>query len=89
MPDQYDSLSKNQLASLLRKRDASKKLGLAWERDEIEADAAIDANFVACTIDPALSDGAASSRASIVGVRESNTVKFTAFGTLIRSRSTQ
>ena len=59
MPDQYDSLSKNQLASLLRKRDADKKLGLVWERDEIEADAAIDANFVACTIDPALSDGAA------------------------------
>lgn len=59
MPDHYDSLSKNQLASLLRKRDADKKLGLVWERDEIEADAAIDANFVACTIDPALSDGAA------------------------------
>lgn len=59
MPDQYDSLSKSQLASLLRKRDADKKLGLVWERDEIEADAAIDANFVACTIDAALSDGAA------------------------------
>jgi adenine-specific DNA-methyltransferase len=59
VPDQYDSLSKNQLASLLRKRDADKKLGLVWERDEIEADAAIDANFVACTIDLTLSDGAA------------------------------
>lgn len=59
MPDHYDSLSKNQLASLLRKRDADKKLGLVWERDEIEADAAIDANFVACTIDLAHSDGAA------------------------------
>lgn len=59
MADQYDILSKAQLASLLRKRDAEKKLGLVWERDEIEADAAIDANFVACTIDPALSDGAA------------------------------
>ena len=57
--DQYDTLSKAQLASLLRKRDADKKLGLVWERDEIEADAAIDANFVACTIDPAFSDGAA------------------------------
>jgi adenine-specific DNA-methyltransferase len=59
VPDQYDSLSKNQLASLLRKRDADKKLGLVWERDEIEADAAIDANFVACSIDTAHSDGAA------------------------------
>lgn len=30
-----------------------------WERNEIEADAAIDANFVACTLDAKLSDGAA------------------------------
>ena len=59
MADQYDILSKAQLASVLRKRDAEKKLGLVWERDEIEADAAIDANFVACTVDPALSDGTA------------------------------
>ena len=27
-----------------------------WERDEIEADAAVDANFIACRIDAALSD---------------------------------
>ncbi len=59
MADHYESLSQSQLVSLLRKKDAEKKLGLVWERDEIEADAAIDANFVACTIDPTLSDGAA------------------------------
>lgn len=58
MADHYESLSAAQLVSLLRKKDAEKKLGLVWERDEIEADAAIDANFIACTIDPALSDGA-------------------------------
>ena len=55
--DHYDGLSKNQLIALLRKKDAEKKLGLVWERDEIEADAAVDANFVACSIDPDLSDG--------------------------------
>lgn len=59
MADHYDTLSRTQLISVLRKREAEKKLGLVWERDEIEADAAIDANFIACTIDPALSDGAA------------------------------
>lgn len=59
MADHYDSLSRNQLVNLLRKRDADKKLGLVWERDEIEADAAVDANFVACAIDGALSDGPA------------------------------
>lgn len=59
MADQYDTLTHSQLVNLLRKRDGDKKLGLVWERDEIEADAAIDANFVACTLDEALSDGAA------------------------------
>lgn len=57
--DHYDGLSKNQLVALLRKKDAEKKLGLVWERDEIEADAAVDANFVACSIDIDLSDGTA------------------------------
>lgn len=59
LADHYESLSQSQLINLLRKRDGEKKLGLVWERDEIEADAAIDANFIACAIDPALSDGAA------------------------------
>ena len=59
MTDHYEGLTKNQLLHVLRKKDAEKKLGLVWERDEIEADAAIDANFVACTLDPVLSDGAA------------------------------
>lgn len=59
MADHYESLSHTQLVNLLRKRDSEKKLGLVWERDEIEADAAIDANFIACTLDTRLSDGAA------------------------------
>lgn len=59
MADHYESLSQSQLVNLLRKRDGEKKLGLVWERNEIEADAAIDANFVACSIDTELSDGAA------------------------------
>lgn len=57
MADHYESLSHSQLINLLRKRDGEKKLGLVWERDEIEADAAIDANFVSCTLDTNLSDG--------------------------------
>ncbi len=46
----YDGLSREQLIQLIQKRDRQKKLGLVWERDEIEADNAIDANFVACTL---------------------------------------
>lgn len=52
----YDDLSREQLLELLKKRDRTKKLGLVWERDEIEADNAVDANFVAATIIPELSD---------------------------------
>jgi len=52
----YDDLSREQLIELLKKRDRAKKLGLVWERDEIEADNAVDANFVATTIIPELSD---------------------------------
>ncbi|WP_430449261.1 site-specific DNA-methyltransferase [Rhodophyticola sp.] len=56
MAGKYDDLTHAQLVELLEKRDRTKKLGLVWERDEIEADAAVDANFIACRIDEALSD---------------------------------
>ncbi|MGR3512369.1 MAG: site-specific DNA-methyltransferase [Paracoccaceae bacterium] len=56
MAGKYDDLTHAQLVDLLEKRDRTKKLGLVWERDEIEADAAVDANFIACRIDEALSD---------------------------------
>ena len=56
MAGKYDDLTHAQLIELLEKRDRTKKLGLVWERDEIEADAAVDANFIACQIDESLSD---------------------------------
>ncbi|SNR63783.1 site-specific DNA-methyltransferase [Paracoccus sediminis] len=56
MAGKYDDLTHAQLVELLEKRDRTKKLGLVWERDEIEADRAVDANFVACRIVPELSD---------------------------------
>ncbi len=62
----YDDLSREQLIELLAKRDRTKKLGLVWERDEIEADHAVDANFVAATIIPELSDKAAPWRNMVI-----------------------
>jgi adenine-specific DNA-methyltransferase len=59
MAGKYEGLSREQLIQLLEKHDRTKKLGLVWERDQIEADRAIDANFVACAIQPTLSDKAA------------------------------
>ena len=50
----YEGLTREQLLQLIQKRDRQKKLGLVWERDEIEADNAVDANFVACTLLPEL-----------------------------------
>lgn len=43
----YDGLTRDQLVQLLEKHDRSRKLGLVWERDEIEADRALEAEFVA------------------------------------------
>lgn len=54
----YDDLPRDQLIELLNKRDRTKRLGLVWERDEIEADNAVDANFVAATLVPNLCDKA-------------------------------
>jgi adenine-specific DNA-methyltransferase len=52
----YDDLTRERLIDLLEKRDRDKKLGLVWERDEIEADVAVDANFVICEIVSELSE---------------------------------
>ncbi|UKJ75927.1 site-specific DNA-methyltransferase [Azospirillum brasilense] len=42
----YSDLSREQLINLLVKRDARRKLGLVWERDEIEHDRALNTGFV-------------------------------------------
>ena len=44
---EYQDLSREQLISLLAKRDAQRKLGLVWERDEIDHDLALNGDFVA------------------------------------------
>ncbi|AWU95607.1 site-specific DNA-methyltransferase (plasmid) [Azospirillum ramasamyi] len=42
----YQQLSREQAISLLVKRDAQRKLGLVWEREEIERDLALNGDFV-------------------------------------------
>jgi adenine-specific DNA-methyltransferase len=58
----YEGLSREQLIALLQRRDRRKKLGLVWERDEIEADQALEAEFVSADLiaersDPATGQG--------------------------------
>jgi adenine-specific DNA-methyltransferase len=52
----YAGHSRDQLIALLEARDRQKKLGLVWERDEIEADQALDAEFIAAEVLPERSD---------------------------------
>lgn len=56
MTGKYDDLNKTQLVELLEKHDRTKKLGLVWERDEIDADKALDHDFIVAQIDGDLSD---------------------------------
>ncbi len=56
----YDGLTQQQLVALLEKRDRTRKLGLVWERAEIEPDGhAAETNFVAATPVPELHECAA------------------------------
>lgn len=53
----YDHLERDDLIRLLQRRDAERELGLVWERDELEADKALNDDFVALDLDPSLSHG--------------------------------
>lgn len=52
----YGDLTHAQLVALLEKHDRTKKLGLVWERDEIEADRSLEAEFIAADLIPDRSD---------------------------------
>ncbi|WP_275286086.1 site-specific DNA-methyltransferase [Halomonas elongata] len=53
----YEGLDRETLIRLLEQRDRGRQLGLVWERDEIEADRAINDDFVGLSLDASLSHG--------------------------------
>lgn len=53
----YDHLSREDLIGLLHKRDAARRLGLVWERDEIEHERALNDDFVTLELDEQISHG--------------------------------
>lgn len=59
MANNYDSYSKQELVQLLNKRDYERKLGLVWERDDIEHERTINNDFVTLELDQELSVGEA------------------------------
>ena len=62
----YDHLSREELLSILVKRDAERKLGLVWERDLIEHDKALNSDFVALDLIQDVSCGAAPYRNLVI-----------------------
>jgi len=55
--DTYDHLTREQLISLLRRRDLSRRLGLVWERNEIEHEKLLEDGFPLVELDKTLSHG--------------------------------
>ncbi|MBF0251292.1 MAG: site-specific DNA-methyltransferase, partial [Alphaproteobacteria bacterium] len=66
MSGKYDHLDRVELIRLLEKRDRGRRLGLIWERDEIEADRAVDPHFIACDVVEELCERAAPWRNLII-----------------------
>jgi adenine-specific DNA-methyltransferase len=56
----YSDLSRGELVRLLEARDRrdATRFGLVWEANEVERDRALNQDFVALDLDPALSAGA-------------------------------
>jgi len=59
MSDNYADLTRDTLINLLRKRDLSRRLGLVWERDEIEHERGLTADLPLLGLVPELSKGSA------------------------------
>lgn len=57
MKTKYDHLSREEILSILVKRDSERKLGLVWERDNIEHERSLNNDFVALDFEPELSVG--------------------------------
>ena len=55
--NRYAHLDRESLIRLLERRDAERQLGLVWERDELEPDAADHRDYVALGVEAALSHG--------------------------------
>lgn len=57
MSDNYQNLARNELIGLLRSRDRARRLGLVWERDEIEHENALTDDLPLVELDAELSRG--------------------------------
>ncbi|WP_321807802.1 site-specific DNA-methyltransferase [Burkholderia sp. BCC1993] len=63
---EYENLTKQALIAILKRRDAQARYGLHWERSDIEADKALNRDFVGLEFDASLSCGAGPHRNFII-----------------------
>jgi adenine-specific DNA-methyltransferase len=54
-PSRYAQYSQEALIGMLERRDSERRYGLVWEREGIEADRALNDDFIVLDLDPALS----------------------------------
>ncbi len=66
MSKEYESLPREALIELLKRRDSQSSFGLVWERQGIASDKALNRDFVGLELDPALSCGPAPWRNLII-----------------------
>ncbi|WP_306536188.1 site-specific DNA-methyltransferase [Geobacter sp.] len=57
MTSKYDRYSKEELIKIIEERDRKPRLGLVWERDEIDHDRSLNQDFVALDLLPEFSRG--------------------------------
>ena len=57
MTSKYDRYSKEELVKIIEERDRKPRLGLVWERDEIDHDRSLNQDFVALDLLPEHSSG--------------------------------
>jgi adenine-specific DNA-methyltransferase len=52
LTSKYDRYSKEELIKIIEERDRKPRLGLVWERDEIDHDRSLNQDFVALELLP-------------------------------------
>ena len=57
LPEQYAHLTREEAIRLLARRDAERRFGLVWERPVGGEERALNGDYVALQLDPALSHG--------------------------------
>ncbi|MHB1627262.1 MAG: hypothetical protein ACYCVB_02620 [Bacilli bacterium] len=76
MAARYDHLAREELQSILVKRGAERKLGLVWERNELEREAGGNRDFIVADLDRNLAVGEATFRNLLIEGDNKDALRF-------------